>query len=86
MGFKHDLLASRGPAAAFAVMGLYWGGYLTFRPEIITGSLAQLFAWYDQKKIRPHVSHVLPLEEVADGLALLRDRKSTGKVVIRIDG
>ncbi|WP_040544695.1 NADPH:quinone oxidoreductase family protein [Salipiger bermudensis] len=68
------------------VMGLYWGGYLTFRPEILTGSLAQLFAWYDQKKIRPHVSHVLPLEEVADGLALLRDRKSTGKVVIRIDG
>ena len=67
------------------VMGLYWGGYLTFRPEILTGSLAQLFAWYDQKKIRPHVSHVLPLEEVADGLALLRDRKSTGKVVIRID-
>ncbi|WP_370049130.1 MULTISPECIES: NADPH:quinone oxidoreductase family protein [Salipiger] len=68
------------------VMGLYWGGYLTFRPEILTGSLAQLFAWYDQKKIRPHVSHVLPLEEVADGLALLRDRKSTGKVVIRIGG
>ena len=68
------------------VMGLYWGGYLTFRPEILTGSLAQLFAWYDQKKIRPHVSHVLPLEQVADGLALLRDRKSTGKVVIRIDG
>lgn len=68
------------------VMGLYWGGYLTFRPEILTGSLATLLAWYDQKKIRPHVSHVLPLEKVADGLALLRDRKSTGKVVIRING
>jgi NADPH2:quinone reductase len=68
------------------VMGLYWGGYLSFRPESLTGSLAQLFAWYDQKKIRPHVSHVLPLHDAADGLALLRDRKSTGKVVIRIDG
>ncbi|WP_417741763.1 NADPH:quinone oxidoreductase family protein [Salipiger sp.] len=68
------------------VMGLYWGGYLTFRPEILTGSLATLLAWYDQKKIRPHVSHVLPLEKVAEGLALLRDRKSTGKVVIRIGG
>ncbi|MCA0961945.1 NADPH:quinone oxidoreductase family protein [Salipiger bermudensis] len=68
------------------VMGLYWGGYLTFRPEILTGSLATLLGWYDQKKIRPHVSHVLPLEKVADGLALLRDRKSTGKVVIRING
>lgn len=66
------------------VMGLYWGGYLTFKPEILTGSLEKLFDWYDQKRIRPHVSHVLPLEQVAEGLSLLRDRKSTGKVVIRV--
>lgn len=34
MGYKHDLLASRGPAAAFAVMGLYWGGFAALVPAL----------------------------------------------------
>lgn len=66
------------------VMGLYWGGYLGFAPGVLTGSLATLFGWYAEGRIRPHVSHVLPLDQAAEGLALLRDRKSTGKVVIRV--
>ncbi|KAA8610337.1 zinc-binding dehydrogenase [Salipiger aestuarii] len=68
------------------VMGLYWGGYLGFAPKLLTGSLATLFDWYAHGRIRPHVSHVLPLDRAAEGLALLRDRKSTGKVVIRLPG
>ncbi|MBV2358306.1 NADPH:quinone oxidoreductase family protein [Thalassococcus sp. CAU 1522] len=67
-----------------SVLGLYWGGYLAFRPEVLTGSLATLLDWFDAGKITPHVSDVLPLERAADGMALLRSRKSTGKVVIRI--
>ena len=68
------------------VMGLYWGGYLKFRPEALTGSLAQLFDWHAQGKLHPHVSQVLPLPRVAEGLELLRSRASTGKVVIEIPG
>ncbi|MCC5964659.1 MAG: NADPH:quinone oxidoreductase family protein [Natronohydrobacter sp.] len=64
------------------VIGLYWGGYLKFAPDALTGSLARLMDWYAAGKIVPHVSHVLPLDQVLDGFALLRDRKSTGKVVI----
>ncbi|MGR3377195.1 NADPH:quinone oxidoreductase family protein [Salipiger abyssi] len=66
------------------VMGLYWGGYLTFAPELLTGSLAELFTWYEEGRIKPHISHVLPLARAEEGLELLRSRKSTGKVVIRI--
>jgi len=66
------------------VMGLYWGGYLTFRPEVVTESLATLFQWYKDGKIVPHISHELPLDQAADGLALLRARAATGKVVITI--
>lgn len=67
------------------VMGLYWGGYLNFRPQVITGSLATLLDWYTSGRIKPHVSHTMPLAQAADALALLRDRKSTGKVVVTID-
>ncbi|HQY43039.1 MAG TPA: NADPH:quinone oxidoreductase family protein [Paracoccaceae bacterium] len=69
-----------------AVIGLYWGGYLSFRPEALTGSLATLLDWYGAGRIRPHVSHVLPLAQADQALALLKDRKSTGKVVVRCDG
>ena len=64
--------------------GLYWGGYLKFKPEVVTDSLRALFDWYEQGKLQPHVSHVLPFEQVAEGMELLRTRKSTGKVVIEI--
>src|SRR6056297_4103318 len=69
-----------------SVMGLYWGGYLKFRPEVVTESLATLFGWYAEGRIRPHVSHVLPLERAGEALELLRARKSTGKVVVTPSG
>jgi len=65
-----------------SVLGLYWGGYLKFRPEVLTGSMARLFSWYAEGKLHPHVSHSLPLESATEALELLRSRKSTGKVVV----
>ena len=64
------------------LLGFYWGGYMTFNPKALTGSLETLLDWYAQGKIKPHVSNILPLDQVADGMELLRSRKSTGKVVI----
>lgn len=67
-----------------SVLGVYWGGYLQFRPDVVTGSLATLMDWYCNGRLKPHVSHVLALEAAAEGLELLRSRASTGKVVITI--
>lgn len=68
-----------------SVMGLYWGGYLKFRPEVVTSSMSTLFGWYAAGHLRPHVSHLLPLEQAAEALELLRTRKSTGKVVVTLE-
>lgn len=67
------------------VMGLYWGGYLAFKPSVITESLATLLSWYADGRLKPHVSHALPLEQAGEAMDLLRTRKSTGKVVVTID-
>lgn len=64
------------------VIGLYWGGYLNFAPTPLTDSLRELFDWYAQGRLKPHVSHVLPFDQVFEGFELLRNRKSTGKIVI----
>lgn len=65
-----------------SVIGFYWGGYLKFNPTALTNSLTKLFGWYKAGKIKPHISQTFPLEKTAEGLDLLRSRKSTGKVVI----
>lgn len=64
------------------VHGLYWGGCLSFAPEVVTASLSRLVAWHAEGVLKPHVSHVLPLDRALEGLELLRSRASTGKIVI----
>ena len=66
------------------VIGLYWGGYAAFQPQVITQSLVDLMGWYARGELHPHVSHLLPLENVAEGMELMRSRASTGKVVISL--
>jgi NADPH2:quinone reductase len=36
-------------------------------------------------KLKPHVSHRLPLEKMAEAMDLLLSRKSTGKVVLVVN-
>ncbi len=64
------------------VIGFYIGGYLSFRPQIVQDSFDTLFRWCAEGRIKPHISHVLPLSDAEKGLQLLRDRTATGKVVI----
>ncbi|MCB5199527.1 NADPH:quinone oxidoreductase family protein [Loktanella sp. TSTF-M6] len=64
------------------VIGFYWGGYLKFAPDALTDSLSDLMDLYAQGKLRPHISHVLPLDRAGEGLDLLANRQATGKVVI----
>ncbi len=66
------------------VIGYYWGGYTVFAPEILTDSFKALFKIYATGALKPHISHTLPLEKANAALALLKDRKSTGKVVVTI--
>ena len=67
-----------------SVIGFYWGGYAKTDPGVLTESFAHLFALHAAGKLRPHVSHTLPLDQANEALALLRDRKATGKVVVTI--
>lgn len=64
------------------VIGYWWGGYTVFAPEAIGESLTTLIGWYEAGRLHPHVSHRLPLERAAEAYDLLRERRSTGKVVV----
>lgn len=66
------------------VIGFWLGGYLKHAPGLVAESLTTLFAWHQDGALRPHVSALLPMESLPEGLELLRSRKATGKIVIRI--
>ena len=42
----------------------------------------ELLGWYAEGKLRPCVTHRLPLERSAEAIRLLTDRKAHGKVVV----
>ena len=68
-----------------SVIGLYIGGYSRFAPDRLAASLSTLFGWYAEGGLHPHISHILPFDQLHDGMDLLRHRKATGKVVITLD-
>lgn len=68
------------------IIGFYWGAYAAFKPQVLTKSLMDLMALYAQGRLSPHISHALPLTQTAEGMELMRTRKSTGKVVITMHG
>ena len=67
-----------------AVHGVYWGSYRVKRPDMLQEEFTTLFQWFEQGKLKPHVSHRVPLAEASRALELLTSRKATGKVVVTI--
>lgn len=66
------------------VIGFYWGGYLSFAPQALNDSLAELMDWHRDGRISPHISHKLPFDQALDALDLLKTRQATGKVVVTL--
>lgn len=65
-----------------SVVGVFWGAYRKHNPRLIDESFDELFGWYDDGLLRPHVSNTFELDEVADAMQMMLERKSTGKIVI----
>ena len=66
------------------IHGFYWGGFLQFKPSVVTESLNQLFEWYKSDQIKPHISHKFTFDQAEAALNILKQRKSTGKVVVKV--
>ncbi|MBI3452351.1 MAG: NADPH:quinone oxidoreductase family protein [Rhodospirillales bacterium] len=65
-----------------AVTGLFWGAYRDRNPALMRESFATLLAWWSEGRLKPHVSHRLPLERVGEAMELMLARKATGKIVL----
>jgi NADPH2:quinone reductase len=83
-GSHPDIALNHALVKNITIHGIYWGGYTELAPKILTASMEQLFAWYAEGDLHPHISTTFPLDRAVEALDLLRTRKSTGKVVVTI--
>jgi NADPH2:quinone reductase len=54
-------------------------------PEKLRRTVDELLQWYAEAKLRPCISHRLPLERSVEAIRLLTDRKAHGKVVVVVE-
>jgi NADPH:quinone reductase len=51
-------------------------------PDKLRRSVDELLRWYADGRLRPLITHRLPLERTIEGIRLLTDRKAHGKIVV----
>jgi NADPH2:quinone reductase len=67
-----------------SVVGVFWGDFTRREPARFADSVRQLAKWYQEGRLRPHVSKTLPLEKAADALKLMAARQVKGKLVLTV--
>jgi NADPH2:quinone reductase len=65
-----------------SLIGLQWSDYRDREPQKVRDVQQELFRMYEAGKLKPHVMAALPMEEHQKALAIVRDRKVVGKVVM----
>jgi NADPH2:quinone reductase len=65
-----------------AAMGTSLRYFRWHAPDKLRQSVHELLHWYDEGKLRPCISHRLPLERSVEAIRLLTDRRAYGKVVV----
>lgn len=68
-----------------AIIGVFWGAFLTREPAANADNVATLYDWYRAGHLRPEISHRFVLDEAAAAIRWVMDRKAMGKVVVEID-
>ena len=75
---RTNLLLIKGAS----VLGVRAGEAVRRNPALAEVRIRKLLEWAEAGKLRPHISHRLPLEEFAQAMRLLTQRKAIGRVAL----
>lgn len=67
------------------IVGVFWGASVYRDPKGHAENMDELFALYEQGKIKPRISETLKMQDAATALNLVQDRKALGKIVLTND-
>ena len=67
-----------------SIVGVFWGDFTRREPQAFAARMRQLGEWFEQGKLKPHVSETLPLDRAVDALQMMASRRVTGKVILTV--
>jgi len=67
-----------------SAVGYSFSNYRFERPDVMRKTLDEICRWYAEGKLKPHISFTFPLEQTRDALTTLLERRSTGKVIVKV--
>lgn len=67
-----------------SIVGVFYGAWSAKFPEKQKANTRELLDWYAKGELKPYVQHAYPLEQGADAIQALADRKVLGKVVVQV--
>jgi NADPH2:quinone reductase len=66
------------------IVGVFWGAWVGMFPQENKKNFEELFQLHSDGRINPEVSDAFSLDDGAQAIAHLKDRKAKGKVIIKI--
>ncbi len=68
----------------YSVVGVHWGLFSKLKPQEVRQEHKELMKLYEEGKINPLIYREFGFEEVTNALNLLADRKTWGKLVVKV--
>jgi NADPH2:quinone reductase len=65
-----------------SIVGVNIGGFARRESDHFAARVGQLTRWFQEGRLRPHVSETMPLERAPDALARMAARQVKGKIVL----
>lgn len=65
-----------------SMTGVFWGAFARANPARHAANMAELFGWFEQGRLRPHICAEYPLDRFAEALDAVMERTAKGKVVL----
>ena len=67
-----------------SIVGVFWGRFTGAEPDENSKNFDELFALHAEGKLKPQITKSYSLDDAAEAISSLENRKATGKVVIEI--
>lgn len=65
-----------------SIVGVFWGSFTARDPKRNQQHIQELLGWYSEGKLKPHISATYSLNQAADALNDMMERRVKGKVVL----
>lgn len=67
-----------------SAIGYSFSSYRFEQPDVMRKTLEETCRWYADGKLKPHISFTFPLAQTKEALKALIERRSTGKVIVKV--